>query len=222
MRETPAPAMFLAWASTENFQFLLQRLGGQAAQPTLIQDHIEHVEGGEALPEIVFVKEGFSRLSAEQRRILNLHRDSLLAFGTKMVVVEPFEKHRALVKDLPDVFSILRQFDLTAPVFEDDFLWNTADANRLSLISSHLKLPVAKGSVIIDQSGHAHYKGPPVDICPRCGAKLRYGATQLTFKHAPVETQVQPVEGWVCPCGEKYVPGETARQAYLRAFQKSP
>jgi hypothetical protein len=58
--------------------------------------------------------------------------------------------------------------------------------------------------------------------CPQCKIPLTQGPATLTFKHAPTATQVQQVEAWVCSCGELYVPGEIAKEAYHRAFQPDP
>jgi hypothetical protein len=99
---------------------------------------------------------------------------------------------------------------------ENDDLWDFIFTPFNRLVA---KLPsvFTRGSVIIHH-GIAHFKGSPVDKCPKCGKVPTFGTTTLTFRYAPVESQTQTVQGWICECGEKYVPGEIAKQAHHRAF----
>jgi hypothetical protein len=109
---------------------------------------------------------------------------------------------------------------MSETLYEDDFQWNGSSAGRLETLAKTLPPIVTRGSIVVER-GEPHFKGPPLVECPRCNTKLTHGTATLTFRHAPTATQEQRVEAWVCACGEFYVPGRIAREAYLRAFQRS-
>jgi len=92
---------------------------------------------------------------------------------------------------------------------------------RWETLAKTLPAIVTCGSIVVER-GKPHFKGPPLVDCPRCKSKLNRGTATLTFRQAPPATQKQAVEAWVCSCGEFYVPGEIAKEAYLRAFRHSP
>lgn len=104
-------------------------------------------------------------------------------------------------------------------MLEDDYLWDSTSVGRAETLAKSLPAIVTCGSTVVER-GKPFFKGPPLAECPRCKTKLTRGAATLTFKYAPPDTQVQQVEAWVCCCGEYYVPGEIAREAYLRAFRR--
>jgi hypothetical protein len=105
-------------------------------------------------------------------------------------------------------------------VYEDDYLWDSTAVGRLEALVKTIPPIVTLGSIVVER-GKAHFKGPPLVECPRCNSKLTRGTATLTFRHAPLATQQQQVEAWVCPCGEFYAPGKIAREAYIRAFGHS-
>jgi hypothetical protein len=106
------------------------------------------------------------------------------------------------------------------PAYEDDFEWDSSPVGRWETLAKTLPPIVTCGSIVVER-GKPHFKGPPLVECPRCKTKLTRGAATLTFRHAPPATQRQQVAAWVCSCGEFYVPGEIARDAYLRAFDRA-
>lgn len=108
---------------------------------------------------------------------------------------------------------------LKRSVLEDDYLWDSTSVGREATLAKTLPAMITCGSTLVER-GKPHFKGAPLAECPRCRTKLTRGTASVTFKHAPAPTQVQQVEAWVCSCGEFYVPGEIAREAYLRAFQR--
>jgi hypothetical protein len=69
-----------------------------------------------------------------------------------------------------------------------------------------------------DEPGHALSKPEPIIPCPVCKTPLRPSKVALTFEHAPEESATQHVPGFLCDCGEFYVPGDVARDAHRRAF----
>ena len=176
-------------------------------------------------PEIDVVSGAFSTIPAAARYTLNAGRDRLLDLGRKLVFVEPATQEVELRRDLPDIFSVVREvFHVTAaahehaaPIYEHDDLFDTGGACRLATIASRLPPVVTRGSAII-HGGKVHFKAPQAVPCPKCGTILTRGKTTIDFEYAPSSTRHQIVDGWVCPCGESYVPGSRARAAYLRAF----
>jgi hypothetical protein len=169
-------------------------------------------------PEIDIVNGAFSTIPQAARYTLNAGRDRLLDLGRKLVFVEPATQELELRRDLPDIFSVVREvFHFTAPMYEHDDLFDTGGACRLAAIASRLPPVVTSGSAIL-HGGKVHFKAPPATPCPKCGTVLTRGKTTIVFEYAPSSTRHQIVDGWVCPCGESYVPGSQARAAYLRAF----
>jgi hypothetical protein len=142
-----------------------------------------------------------------------------------LISPEPYRSSKLL--DEEDCRSVLEsqrftQFadevaQLQKPVYEGDYQWDSTAVGRWETLAKTLPAMVTRGSIVVER-GRPHFKGPPLVECPRCNTQLTHEAATLTFRHAPAATQVQRVEAWVCSCGEFYVPGEIAREAYLRAF----
>jgi hypothetical protein len=146
----------------------------------------------------------------------------LLSLERKLIFVEPVAQERSLHLDCPDIFNVCRDsFHLNRPVYEDDVQWDSTPVGRWETLAKTLPAIVTCGSIVVER-GTPHFKGPPLVECPQCKTKLTRATATLTFRQAPPATQEQRVEAWVCSCGEFYVPGEIAREAYLRAFQRSP
>jgi len=81
-----------------------------------------------------------------------------------------------------------------------------------------LLAPVETRGPTVIRRGRVHWKMQPEIPCPRCERWLERGEVTLTFRHAPPSSREQRVQGYVCGCGEYYVPGKTARDAHHRAF----
>lgn len=107
---------------------------------------------------------------------------------------------------------------LVPPLFENDHRFESGGAGLLETMRHTLPPVLIKDSIIILE-GEPLFKAPPRIECPKGHGVLERGTTTITFQHAPASRRVQPVEGWVCRCGEAYVPGEIAREAHRRAFQ---
>jgi hypothetical protein len=171
-------------------------------------------------PEIDVVAGAFSTIPADARYALNAGRDRLLDLGRKLIFVEPAIAEAELRRDFPDIFSVVRGvFHHTSPIYEHDDRFDTGGACRLSTIASRLPPVVTRGSAIV-HGGKVHFKAPSVILCPRCGKALERGKATIFFEYAPRESSRQAVDGWVCSCGESYVPGPKARAAYIRAFSQ--
>jgi YgiT-type zinc finger domain-containing protein len=169
-------------------------------------------------PGVDVVAGALSALPANQRAAVNASRDRILELGTKLVFIEPMSKKYELYRDFPDLFSVVRSaVHISGPAFEDDHLFDNSPAWRLSTIACRLPQAITRGATLIHQ-GVVHSKDSPRIECPKCGEVLVRGTTQITFTHAPEATRIQRVSGWVCPCGEAYVPGEIAQAAHRRAF----
>lgn len=107
--------------------------------------------------------------------------------------------------------------DTKAPLWtHDEYLAETSSAS-FETFARGLPPLVMRGETIIE-NGNVHWKAQPAIPCPRCEEVLQPGEVTLTFEHAPAESREQRVRGFVCKCGEYYVPGETAREAHHRAF----
>jgi hypothetical protein len=226
LRETDKPAMFVVFQNRpESISWLLNTLH-QVTRSVGVLDVRGHdlesmlvseLEASRA-PEIDIVNGAFSTIPKAARYNLNAGRDRLLDLGRKLVFVEPATEELELRRDLPDIFSVVREvFHFTPPIYEHDDLFDTGGACRLATIASRLPPVVARGSAIL-HGGKVHFKAPPAIPCPKCGTVLTRGKTAIDFEYAPSSTRHQIVDGWVCPCGESYVPGSRARAAYLRAF----
>jgi hypothetical protein len=109
---------------------------------------------------------------------------------------------------------------LLIPIYQDDYQWEGTTVGRWATLAKTLPAVITRGSIVVER-GRPHFKGPPLAQCPRCKSKLTHGTVTLTFRYAPPASQEQPVEAWVCSCGEFYVPGEVAKEAYSRAFERS-
>lgn len=107
---------------------------------------------------------------------------------------------------------------MTNHSYDDDYLWNTGNSGRLDAVRSSLPDVMTSGETIVLQ-GRPRFKSPQKITCPRCGHELQRGTTTLVFRHASLEQREQTVEAWICGCGESYVPGKTARDAYRRAME---
>ncbi len=235
--ETDKPAMFVVFQNRpESISWLLNTIH-QVTRSVGVLD----VRGGDLEsmlvselkasrpPEIDIVSGAFSTIPKAARYTLNAGRDRLLNLGRKLVFVEPATEEVELRRNLPDIFSVVREvFHVTAPVhqhdaapiYEHDDLFDTGGACRLATIASRLPPVVARDSAII-HGGKVHFKAQPSIPCPKCRQILVRGKTTIDFEYAPRASRRQIVDGWVCPCGESsYVPGSQARAAYLRAFNQ--
>lgn len=154
----------------------------------------------------------------EDRPAVNAARDRLLTSGRKLVLVEPTASMSDLKRDFPDMLSVVREIFEVHPIYERDYLYDSGEAWRLRTIAARLPAVITAGATII-QGGRVHFKNAPQVVCPRCGQTLLAGSTTLTFCHAPPAQQEQVVSGWVCQCGEAYVPGAIAREAHAAAFR---
>ena len=96
--------------------------------------------------------------------------------------------------------------------YQDDYLWDTGDAGGLETIRASLPALLMAGETII-RHGRPRFKAPRKISCPRCTSELRRGKVTIVFRHAPAGEREQQVEGWVCDCGEAYVPGGIACEA---------
>ena len=105
--------------------------------------------------------------------------------------------------------------------FQDDFLSDNTGAISVTSVRDRLPAVDVRGVTVIN-AGAVHTKAPRIIACPRCGNMLKEGMTVLRFKLAPEPTRAQHVEGWVCDCGEAYVPGVAAKAAHGRAFVGAP
>src|SRR5262249_6721638 len=106
------------------------------------------------------------------------------------------------------------------PVYAEDYLWASPGGASMEALAATLPPVVTYGSTVVER-GRAHFMGPPLVECPRCGGQMQRRQVALSFKHAPEASRSQEVEAWVCSCGERYVPGPAARAAYLRAFGRA-
>ena len=102
-------------------------------------------------------------------------------------------------------------------LYENDYLFDTAGAVDFESVARSLPGAVTRGSTLI-VDGRPQLKRSPKISCPRCGRNMEPGRTTLVFRHAPPRTRKQRVHAWVCRCGETYIPGTIAREAYRRAF----
>jgi hypothetical protein len=167
---------------------------------------------------IDIVEGGLSSLPQMQRGAFNAGRERLITPGRKLVFVEPRGKTQELLRDFPDVISVVREIFAIQPAYADDHLYESGEAWRLRAIARRLPPVLTRGATIV-QSGKVHYKQAPQIHCPRCGQVLRRGTTTMVFHHAPPAQREQPVSAWICPCGESYVPGAVAREAHALAFR---
>ncbi len=105
--------------------------------------------------------------------------------------------------------------------YQDDFLLDNTGAISIASVRDRLPAIDVRGATVIN-AGVAHTKAPRMIACPRCRNMLKEGTTVLRFRLAPEPTRAQQVEGWVCDCGEAYVPGVVAKAAHRRAFAGAP
>ena len=101
--------------------------------------------------------------------------------------------------------------------YQDDFLLDNTGAISIASVRDRLPAIDVRGATVIN-AGAAHTKAPRMIACPRCGNMLKEGTAVLRFRLAPELRRMQEVEGWVCDCGEAYVPGAAAKAAHRRAF----
>lgn len=169
-------------------------------------------------PVIDILSNALSQVPQAERASVNASRDRILELGTTLVLVEPAAKKAELYRDFPDLFAVARSvFNLSDSSLEDDYLFDNSPAWRLNTIAARLPPAFTRGATLIQQ-GRTFPKAPPQIPCPKCGQILVRGTTELIFVHAPEATRTQQVAAWVCPCGESYVPGRTAKAAHHRAF----
>lgn len=104
--------------------------------------------------------------------------------------------------------------------FAEDYLFDSGPAHSLPSIRRSIPSGTTRGSTIFI-NGKPKFKSPQVIECPSCGGVLRPGKATIVFQHAREGSREQEVDGFVCECGEQYVPGDTARAAYQRAMRCS-
>jgi hypothetical protein len=225
LQATEGSALFVVWQDDAKELELVSKVSSSANKSIA---RLQTTEGSRlpllvseypiTSPGILLVAGGLSSVPIEERHWINFARIRLLRPDAAVVLVEPASEERALRRDYPDIFSIARAcFYLNRPSYEDDYLWNTIASERLAHFAGSLPPVFTLGSIIVDH-GVPQFKGSPVPNCPRCGKSLHKGATTLTFRLAPPATQTQPIEGWICACGERYIPGPIAREAHRKAF----
>jgi len=174
--------------------------------------------GAAAPPQIELLVGALSSIPGNQRSVFNAARDLILTLKRKIVFVEAEDKSTELHRDFPDVFACVRQeFHLQDFDDDEDYLFDSGGARRLSTLARRLP-PIIKRGVTLIEGGRVHFKSPPQIPCPKCGRILERGIATIVFQLAPEATQRQTAPGWVCPCGESYVPGPAARAAHARAF----
>lgn len=106
-------------------------------------------------------------------------------------------------------------------LYEDDFLLDTTVASSFESIAKSLPNVVTRGSTLIVQ-GKPQFKAAPRILCPRCEVELSPGTATVKFRHASIQTAEQSVDALVCECGEVYIQGQDAKEAYLRAMHGDP
>lgn len=195
-----APALFCVWVADDEAKRGVTeacRAGGRAVSILAGRAGLDVAIAGTA-PGLLLVEGGLSSVPVQDRPAINQARQRLLTGQAVIVLVEPRGEESSLRADYPDVFSVARSHhrvgappDLDEP---DHFVPARGEAVSPSSLTM---IP-----------------------CPRCGKTMTPGRTTISFRMAPEATRTQGVDGWVCPCGEHYVPGSVAREAYARAFQK--
>jgi hypothetical protein len=229
LQAADAPAFFFVWQDDVDSISAVQESCGVAGKPPEVIGRnglpsLERLEKRASAPDAhqTFVLQGYlSSLGPPDRKQVNAERGWLLSLDRQLIFVEPVAQERSLRQDCPDLFSVCRDsFHLNRPVYQCDYQWDSTAVGRWDTLVKTLPAIVTRGSIIVER-GKPHFKGPPLVECPRCKVGLARGTATLTFRHAPAATREQQVEAWVCSCGEFYVPGEIAREAYLRAFQRS-
>jgi hypothetical protein len=221
-----APSLFFVWQEDpDNLAPILEICRSAHMTPDVVEpggppwfrEPIQ--EGPIGRPGVVILPCGLSSIPPPERQALNIARERILEMGHKLVFVEPTHEERSLRRDFPDIFSIVRDnIRLDPPLSENDLLFDSGGACGLETLRRVLPQVLTHDSIVVIQ-GEPLFKAPPRIECPKGHGLLERGMTMITFQHAPASRRVQPVEGWVCRCGEAYVPGEIAREAHRRAFQ---
>ena len=104
--------------------------------------------------------------------------------------------------------------------YSDDYLFDTRGAGGLRAVAENFPhVTTRHRTIVVD--GKPKFKAPLKILCPRCQHELRPGVATIEFRHAPEDRRKQSVDAWVCECGESYVPGEVAKQAYRTAMTES-
>lgn len=222
----PTPSIYLLWGDSVEATGFLQ-VCRESAFPVLrlratnefwIQS-LPGLDFGDTNTRGFVIEGGLSSIAQSLRPTINGIRERFLTFSRPVFLSESIEFEKQLREDFPDLFAVIRQeFYLETSITSGEEACSSIAGGSLDRLVRQLPDPHVKGSLIYSQ-GKVHFKGAAVDRCPRCGKTPKWLPTTLTFRHAPVATQVQTTQGWVCECGEKYVPGMLAKEAHQRAFQ---
>jgi histidyl-tRNA synthetase len=140
-------------------------------------------------------------------------REKLIALHRSVLLVERASDCGTIQSDFPGFF----RGGITTYDISSDEEFDTGNAFRLERIAASLPPAVTRGETLI-VNGRVQRKSPEVIDCPKCGTTMTRGTTTITFNDAPKATRVQSVDGWICNCGESYIPGPVARAAHERAF----
>jgi YgiT-type zinc finger domain-containing protein len=197
-----APAVFCVWLDDpQALATVTAACRASGSEPRLLagREGLERYLAEENTPAsgVVLIEAGLSSVPRPERQKVNRARQRLLR-AQVVVLVERQEEESALRVDYPDIFSIAKSHHRIGLPSEDEppFIAAPRATRRLPEIPPDFVIP-----------------------CPRCGEVMRRGRTTLTFHLAPEATRSQEVDGWVCSCGERYVPGDIAQEAHRRAFK---
>ena len=106
---------------------------------------------------------------------------------------------------------------MNTSTYEDDYLFDNAPIGDIESLARTMPRIVMRGSTIIS-GARPQFKAPRQIECPRCHNPLHPGTTTITFKHALSDRRSQSVDALTCECGEAYVRGDVAQQAFRRAM----
>jgi len=200
LRLADAPAVFCVWVSEAGeVSGVVEACRADGRAPRVLSGRagLDLFLGGDpgSASGPVLIERGLSSVPRQERRGYNRARQLLL--GARVVVlVEPAGEESSLRTDYPDIFSIARSHHrVGAPRDLDEPGWIAVDPRPAAPVPAGMNIP-----------------------CPRCGRPMEKGRTTLTFHEAPEASRTQAVDGWICPCGERYVPGPAGREAHARAF----
>jgi hypothetical protein len=224
LAESDATAIFIVWQEDLNPAQVSGICRSAGLVPTVIPPgHLDWIEpgfqGGDARDRnTAWILPGcLSTLHGEDRIALNDSRERILALGRKLIFVEPYGEESSLREDYPDIFGVARR-SFHLEIIGNDELFDNGNANSLESLRRAYPPSSTRGSIVFVQ-GKPNFKASPKIPCPKGHGFLQRGQTMIAFQHAPTESRVQAVDGWVClTCGEAYVPGAIASRAYRRAF----
>ncbi|MHB1558069.1 MAG: hypothetical protein ACYC61_11450 [Isosphaeraceae bacterium] len=224
LAESDATAILIAWQEDADPETVCETCQSVGLAPLVIQPgdlgwirHREEPEAADRTSMVWVLPRCLSALAGEDRLAFNESREEILALGKKLIFVEPYGEESSLREDYPDIFAIARRSFHLERVGNDE-LFDNGGANGLESVRRSYPPSMTRGSIVFIH-GKPSFKAPPRIPCPNGHGLLEPGPTSITFEFAPAKGRVQPVDGWVCrTCGEAYVPSETARAAYKRAF----